>query len=395
MPGRDPYRATISACYLGYITQAIVNVFAPLLFLTFQRTFSISLERIALLVTVNFTVQLTVDLLAARFLREEHYRPAVVAAHILCALGLFSLGTLPFLLPSPYLGLLGAVTLYAVGGGLIEVLISPIVESCPSERKAATMSLLHSFYCWGCVGVILLSTLFFSLLGMDRWPLLACLWGLLPLINAFRFIRVPIAPLVEEGHSLSISGLARQRTFWLAALLMVCAGAAEQGMSQWASAFAESGLGVSKTIGDLAGPCLFAVLMGLARVGYAKFSGKIHLQAFMLLSGLLCVVSYLLAGLSPSPVLGLLGCGLCGLSVGVMWPGTLSLSSAAVPTGGTALFALLALAGDLGCAGAPTLIGFVSGAAGNDLRTGLLAGLVFPLLLLLWAFRKTGRQHGG
>ena len=393
MSGRISYRATFGACYLGYITQAIVNTFAPLLFLTFQSAFSLSLERIALLVTLNFGIQLGVDLLAARFLREEHYRAGAVIAHLLCASGLFGLGTLPFLLPSPYWGLTAAVVLYAAGGGLIEVLISPIVEACPSERKAAAMSLLHSFYCWGCVAVILLSTLLFSLLGMDRWPLLAALWGLLPLGNAFLFARVPLAPLAAEGHSLSIGALARQRTFWLAAALMLCAGAAEQGMSQWASAFAESGLGVSKTVGDLAGPCLFSFLMGLARVAYARFSSRIHLRTFMLLSGLLCVASYLLAGLSPSPVLGLLGCGLCGLSVGILWPGTLSLSSAAMPAGGTALFALLALAGDLGCTGAPTLVGFASGAAGNNLRAGLLAGLIFPLLLLvlLWIFRKEDR----
>ena len=387
---RIDYRHTLRACYLGYITQATIGTFAPLLFLTFQSSYGIPLEKITFLVTLNFSIQLLVDLLSARFVDRIGIRASAVAAHLLAALGLVSLGILPELI-DPYLGLLASTCCYSVGCGLIEVLISPIAEACPTQRKEAEMSLLHSFYCWGCVLVILVSTLFFSLVGIENWHTLACLWALLPLVNLFYFTLVPIAPLVEEGKAMSIPALLRSRLFWLLALLMVCAGASEQSMSQWASAFAESGLGVSKTAGDLAGPCLFAVLMGLSRVVHAKIGHRIALTKAMAWCGALCLASYLLAVFSPWPVLALAGCGLCGLSVGIMWPGTFSLAARGLPAGGTALFALLALAGDLGCAAGPTLVGLLSGLRDGQLRFGLLAAMVFPLLLLilLRRFRRT------
>ena len=387
---RIDYRHTLRACYLGYITQATIGTFAPLLFLTFQSSYGIPLEKITFLVTLNFSIQLLVDLLSARFVDRIGIRASAVAAHLLAALGLVSLGILPELI-DPYLGLLASTCCYSVGCGLIEVLISPIAEACPTQRKEAEMSLLHSFYCWGCVLVILVSTLFFSLVGIENWHTLACLWALLPLVNLFYFTLVPIAPLVEEGKAMSIPTLFRSRLFWLLALLMVCAGASEQSMSQWASAFAESGLGVSKTAGDLAGPCLFAVLMGLSRVVHAKIGHRIALTKAMAWCGALCLASYLLAVFSPWPVLALAGCGLCGLSVGIMWPGTFSLAARGLPAGGTALFALLALAGDLGCAAGPTLVGLLSGLRDGQLRFGLLAAMIFPLLLLilLRRFRRT------
>ena len=387
---RTDYRHTLRAYYLGYITQATIGTFAPLLFLTFQSSYGIPLEKITFLVTLNFSIQLLVDLLSARFVDRIGIRASAVAAHLLAALGLVSLGILPELI-DPYLGLLVSTCCYSVGCGLIEVLISPIAEACPTQRKEAEMSLLHSFYCWGCVLVILVSTLFFSLVGIENWHTLACLWALLPLVNLFYFTLVPIAPLVEEGKAMSIPALLRSRLFWLLALLMVCAGASEQSMSQWASAFAESGLGVSKTAGDLAGPCLFAVLMGLSRVVHAKIGHRIALTKAMAWCGALCLASYLLAVFSPWPVLALAGCGLCGLSVGIMWPGTFSLAARGLPAGGTALFALLALAGDLGCAAGPTLVGLLSGLRDGQLRFGLLAAMVFPLLLLilLRRFRRT------
>lgn len=376
------YRHTLRACYLGFVTQAAVNMFSPLLFLTFQNEYHISLEKITFLVTLNFGIQLLVDLLSARFVDRVGARACVLAAHLLSALGLAGLGVLPELV-GPYPGLLLSVCCYAAGGGLIEVLISPIAEACPTERKEAEMSLLHSFYCWGCVLVILGSTAFFALAGMDRWRWLACLWALIPLGNLLYFTRVPIAPLVEEGRAMPLSALLRSRLFWLLAALMVCAGASELSISQWASAFAESGLGVSKALGDLAGPCLFAVLMGLSRVLYARISQRIALEPFMAWCGALCAGSYLLTVFAPWPVLSLLGCGLCGFSVGIMWPGTFSLAAKSLPAGGTAMFALLALAGDLGCTGGPTIVGLVSGLRGGQLRAGLLAAMAFPLLLLI------------
>jgi MFS family permease len=393
---RQNYNHTLYASYLGYITQAIVNTFIPLLFLTFQSSYQISLDKITSLVTINFGIQLIVDLLSTKWVDRIGYRAAIVAAHICAAAGLAGLGILPELFSDPYWGLLLAVGLYAVGGGLIEVLVSPIVEACPTDQKAAAMSLLHSFYCWGCVLVILVSTLFFSVFGIANWRLLSFLWAAVPLCNALYYSQVPIASLHDAGETMPVRKLFSSRIFWVFALLMVCAGASEQAMSQWASAFAESGLQISKSVGDLAGPCMFSILMGLSRVFYAKFSEKIHLKAFMAGSGALCIASYLLASLCPNPLLSLIGCGLCGLSVGVLWPGTFSLASASCPRGGTAMFALLALAGDLGCSAGPSLVGFVSDAADGNLKAGLLAAICFPVLLLcgLAVYKQMARNVG-
>lgn len=378
------YRHTIRACLTGYIVQAVIVNFAPLLFLTFQASYGIPLTQITMLVTVNFGVQLLVDLLSAGFVDKIGYRVSIGIAHLTAAAGLIMLAVLPDVLPTPFYGLLAAVVVYAVGGGLLEVLVSPIVESCPTDNKAGTMSLLHSFYSWGQVGVVLLSTVYFAVFGTARWKLLAMLWALLPICNFFVFTRVPIAPLVKEGErGLSLRELFSRRIFWLFFLMMLCAGASEQAVSQWASTFAEQSLGVSKTVGDLAGPMAFAVCMGVARSFYGKYGEKVDLDGFMIGSAALCVLSYLLLSLVPVPALGLVGCALCGVSVGIMWPGTLSKAAATLRGGGTAMFALLALAGDLGCSGGPTLAGMVSAAAGDELRAGLLAAVVFPLVLLL------------
>ena len=379
---KSDYGHTIYASYLGYITQAIVNNFVPLLFLTFQSEFGISLDKIGLLVTINFGVQLLVDFLAAKFIDKIGYRNAIVAAHVFSGIGLIGLAVFPMLLP-PYIGIVLAIVCYAIGGGIIEVLVSPIVEACPTTKKEAAMSLLHSFYCWGHVFVVLASTLFFTLEGIEHWKLLAVLWSVIPFANAVYYALVPIMTPVEEGRGMTMPQLFKNKTFWILALLMVCAGASEQGMSQWASAFAESGLKVSKTVGDLAGPCLFAILMGTARALYAKLSDKISLKAAMVGCGSLCIACYLLASFAPHPVLGLIGCAVCGFSVGIMWPGTFSLASKSLPTGGTAMFALLALAGDLGCSSGPTVVGSVAEAFGGDLKVGILAAVVFPVILVV------------
>lgn len=383
---RTSYKHTIAASYIGYITQAIVNNFAPLLFLTFHNTYGITLEKIGLLVTVNFGTQLLVDFISAKYVDKIGYRAAIIAAHIFAAAGLTGLGFFPGLFSNPYPGLCLAVILYAIGGGLIEVLISPIVEACPTDGKSAAMSLLHSFYCWGSVLVVLLSTVLFSALGMGSWKIVACLWAVIPIFNAFYFTQVPIASLVAEGEGMGIKELLCSKTFWLLALLMVCSGASELSMSQWASAFAESGLHVSKAMGDLAGPCFFAILMGMARVFHAKLADRLDLSRYMGFCALLCIASYLLAALSPIALLSLLGCGICGFSVGVMWPGTFSLAATKCPKGGTAMFALLALAGDTGCSLGPTVVGFVSAALNDNLKAGLLSAILFPLLLLFGLF---------
>ena len=375
------YRATAIASYIGYITQAIVNNFAPLLFLTFTAIYGIPTEQITFLITFNFGTQLLVDLLSPYVIRLFDYRVSVVLAHFSAALGMFGLAFFPAILPSPYAGLLLAVFFYAVGGGLIEVLVSPIIEACPFEQKAAAMSLLHSFYCWGQLAVVLFSTLFFVSIGIEHWQWLACLWGLIPLGNAFFFLVVPLALSRDASPGMSRRQLFSKRLFWLFLLMMLCAGAAELAMSQWASAFAEAGLGVTKTLGDLAGPCCFALLMGMARVIYSKIDGKVGLYLFMLGSALLCIVSYLMAALAPHPVIGLIGCALCGFSVGIMWPGTVSCAAKVFPQGGPVLFSSLALAGDLGCSFGPTLVGLLSASAGGGISGGLIAAVIFPVFL--------------
>lgn len=377
------YKWTIKACFIGYIIQAIVNNFVPLLFLTFQSSYGIPLSRITLLITVNFAVQLTVDLASVSFVDRIGYRASMLIAHGMSALGLAGLTVLPRILGNAYAGLLISVVCYAVGGGLLEVLVSPVMESCPTDNKEKAMSMLHSFYCWGQVGVVLLSTLFFRIFGIDRWWILALLWAIVPLANGVLFARVPIAPLIEDGEKgLTVRELFGMRAFWLLMLMMVCAGASELSVSQWASTFAEKGLGISKTLGDLMGPMFFALLMGCARAFYGKYGEKVALDRFMTGSALLCVISYLCIALVPIPWIGLLGCGICGLSVGIMWPGTFSKATASIKRGGTAMFALLALGGDIGCSGGPTLVGFVSGAFGDDLHKGILAGVIFPVVML-------------
>lgn len=392
---KNQYNKTIAACFVGYIVQAVVNNFTPLLFLFFQRNYHVPLSQITLLVTFNFGIQLLVDLLSVGFVDKIGYRLSMVMAHILSAAGLILLTVLPEILPVPFAGILIAVMIYAVGGGLLEVLVSPVVEACPSDNKEKAMSMLHSFYCWGHAGVVLISTLFFYLAGIENWKIIAVLWALIPIGNAFAFARVPIAPLIEDGESgLQLKELFRIKVFWVLLVMMVCAGASEQAVSQWASTFAEKGLGISKTAGDLAGPMAFAVLMGSSRLFYGKYGDRIHLERFMVYSSCLCILSYLGIALFPVPQLSLAACAVCGLSVGIMWPGTFSKASAALPRGGTAMFALLALGGDIGCSGGPTLVGMVSGALGDNLKMGVLAGIVFPVLLLA-GIVFCGRQKEG
>ena len=386
------YRRTLIACYLGFITQAIAANFAPLLFLKLHTDYGVSLGRIALIPSAFFLTQLVVDLICAKLGDAIGYRRGVIASSVTSAAGLVGLAFVPDWFPDPFTGILLCVVVYAIGSGLIEVMVSPIVEACPFDHKEAVMSLLHSFYCWGCVGVVALSTLFFAAFGIDRWRVLACLWALVPLVNIYNFATCPIERLVEEGKGMSIGRLFSTPLFWLAVLLMVCSGASELAMAQWASAFAESALGLSKTMGDLLGPCLFAVAMGVSRALYGKYGDRLELTGVMLGSGALCLGCYLLASISNNPALGLVGCVVCGFSVGIMWPGTISISSRSMPLGGTALFALLAMAGDLGGAFGPSLVGWATQRAGDDLRSGMLLGSVFPVLLIVGLVLMRRRQ---
>ena len=377
------YGKTKIACYMGFITQAIAANFAPLLFLKFHKDYGISLGNIALISTVFFFTQLLVDLFCAKFVDRIGYRVSIVVSEVASALGLIGLAVLPDLIPSAFAVILISVTVYAVGSGLIEVLVSPIIEACPFENKEATMSLLHSFYCWGSVGTIAVSTLFFKLFGMDSWRWLAIVWALIPAVNIYNFATCPIVPIVEEGQGMGIRQLGKKPLFWVSICLMVCAGASELSMAQWASAYAEAALGLSKAVGDLMGPCMFAVTMGICRAIYGKYGDRINLIRFMLASGGLCVICYLMASLSSNPIVGLIGCILCGFSVAIMWPGTISVSSRKFPTGGTAMFALLAMAGDLGGSIGPAIVGRITQHAGDDIRAGMGVGLIFPVVLIL------------
>ena len=384
---RVSFQRTINACFAGYVVQAVVNNFVPLLFVMFQDSYQIPLSKITLLITVNFVFQLVIDILSAGFIDKIGYKTSVIIAHFCAAAGLISLTVLPEIFGDPFVGILVSVMIYAVGGGLLEVLLSPIVEACPTANKEKAMSLLHSFYCWGHMGVVLLSTVFFSVFGISNWKVLALIWALIPVINGIVFFTAPIYSLQEEGEKgLSLKELLSKGVFWVMILLMVCSGASEQAVSQWASTFAEQGLGVSKTIGDLAGPMAFAFMMGLSRLFYGKYGDRIDLDKFMSGSTVLCLASYLCISFAPFPVLSLAGCAVCGLSVGILWPGSFSKAAAAIKGGGTAMFAFLALAGDLGCSSGPTLAGFVSSHMGDNLKAGILAAIIFPVLMLAGIF---------
>mgnify|MGYP004533450291 FL=1 len=387
---KNPYRRTVRACYLGYVSQAIVCCYVPLLFTRFQQQYGIPLYKITALITVCFVLQLFVDFAAAFFVDKIGYRVAAAGGNAFTALGLCTMTFLPEILPDPFTGLLLSVLIYSTGAGLLEVVVSPIVEACPSDNKEGTMSLLHSFFCWGCVAVVVLSTVFFGVFGIQNWKILSLLWALIPLFNTLNFLRVPMCSLSEEdGEQLSLGGLLKNRLFWLIVLLMICAGACEQGISQWSSTFVEKALDIPKVYGDLAGPAVFSTLMGTSRALYGKFSRKLPLAPALLMSSLLCVASYCLIAFSQNPILSLFGIALCGFSVGIMWPGTFSLAAASVK-GGSAMFAFLALAGDLGCSAGPTFVGMVAGSCGDNLRVGVAAGLVFPIgMAVLAVMRKT------
>lgn len=391
---RKSYRCTIYACYLGYITQGIGNNLAPLLFLIFQAEFGFSLTEITFVVTLNFGIQLMIDLFGAFFADRLGYRICCVAGDFCSAVGLAGMAVFPFLFPSAYAGLLTAVVLYAIGGGINEVLVSPIVEACPTENKTAAMSLLHSFYCWGVVGVVLLSTLFLFVFGKGSWRILCVLWAIVPLVTSLLFVFVPINSLTESGASMSVGGLARTGLFWVLFALMFSAGASEAAMAQWASAFAEAGLGVNKTTGDILGPCLFAVFQGVTRVAFAKYSDRLDIRKSLVFSAVLCVLCYFMAALSPWPVLSLFGGALTGCAIAIMWPGVFSLASKRLPKGGTAMFALLALAGDIGCGSGPTAVGIIADHMKNGLTGGLLFAAAFPMIMVIGGMLLGKRKEG-
>lgn len=386
------YRTTLTACYSAYISQAIVNNLPPLLFTVFNKQFGVSLEQLALLVVINFGVQTAVDLAAAKFVDKIGYRAGMLISSACNIIGLVLLGILPFIMADAFAGIIICSCINAIGGGLAEVLVSPIVEALPSKEKSSAMSLLHSFYCWGHVAVVLLSTLFFTLAGIDNWRFLAFAWTIVPIVSFILFTKVPVRQLNEDIEAVPLRKLFTVKIFWVLFILMICSGAAEQAISQWVSFFAETGLNISKTAGDILGTCLFAVLMGTGRLLYGLFGAKLNLRRTLIMSAALCVAAYMVVVFSPIPLISLIGCGICGFTVAIMWPGVFSLSASSYPAGGTAMFALLALGGDIGCASGPGIVGAVSGAvqSENALKYGIFTAAVFPalLLVLLLLFRK-------
>lgn len=396
------FKSTVFACYRGYITQGIVNNLSPLFFVIFQNRFGISYVLISALILCNFVTQVITDVLAVRYVDRIGYRRAAVLAHFLAFFGLMMMGILPNILPVPYIGLVIATIINGIGGGLIEVIISPIVESCPGDAKASAMSLLHSFYCWGQVGVVLITTLLLRVIGEDLWFVIPALWAILPFYNLFRFLKVPLMPTVPEDERIPLKKLFASKIFLVAMLLMLCAGASELAMCQWSSLFAERALGVTKVVGDLMGPCLFAVFMGIGRTLYGIWGERIHLSRALALCAVLCILCYLGTALFQNPMLSLISCALCGFSVSLMWPGTFSLTAAAYPKGGTAMFGVLAVLGDIGCSTGPALMGAVSGAISSSaavqnafpgltadqlgLKSGMLFCILFPALILLGIF---------
>ena len=380
----NSYTHTITACLCGSFIQAITLNFAPLLFLTFRSQYGVSLGKVGFLVTLNFGIQLFIDLIFSKLADRVSQRLSLVLAHVLSAVGLISLAFLPDMIDNAYTGLVISVVIYAIGGGLLEVTVSPIVEACPTKRKSATMALLHSFYCWGYVLTVLLSTLFFFFFGIENWKYMSLIWAVIPALNTVYLLFVPMPDQEKgSGEKMEYKVLFRNKIFWLMLVMMVCSGAAEQGICQWVSAFVEAGLGVSKVVGDLTGPLLFALFMGFSRIIYAKFSEKIDLRRYLFVSVLLCAVSYLCISLVPNPVIALIACSVCGFACGIFWPGTLSLAAGSIPKGGGMMFALLALGGDLGCTAGPTIISAVSSSFGDNLKKGFLVAAVFPIVMII------------
>ncbi len=376
------FRHTKLACYIGSFSQAIVCNFMPLLFVIFNQDYKIALYLVTLLATVNFVMQFTMDFVSLFFIDRVSYRTTIITAHLLAGAGFLVLGLIVPNAEHIYAAIIFSVLLFSAGGGIFEVLISPIMEACPSDNKAASMSFLHSMYGFGCVAVIIITNVLLFVFGKENWYQIAIIWAVIPLLNALYFFFVPINKVVENNERMPMHKLIKRKSFLIFFLIMFCSGATEIAMSQWASAFAESSLGISKALGDILGPCIFALMLAFSRVLYSKLANRINLAKYLLFCGIATVFLYIFAAVLPFRFAAITACGLCGFTAGIMWPGTISLAAKTYPTGGAAMFGLFALAGDLGCTLGPTTVGMVSSAFGGDLRTGLLISCVFPILLV-------------
>ena len=394
------YKSTLAACCTCSVSQAVINNLSTLLFVVFNEKLGVSLAQISLLIALNFVIQIVIDLSSTFFVDRIGYRPCILVATAMSALGVICLGALPAVMDNKFTALLISTVMCGFGAGLIEVISSPIVDAIPGEEKVKFMGLLHSFYCWGHALVIILSTVFFVTVGIDNWVLLPIIWSIVPLTSFVMFTFVPICSLSEDSVKSPIRHLVKQKSFWLFLIIMLCGGACEMGMAQWASMFAEKALGVSKSVGDLLGPCAFALCMGIGRLLLSKFGDRLRLERWLLGSFSLCLICYLTTALVPSPIIGLIGCAICGFTVAMLWPGTLTIGSKRLPHSGTAMFALFALAGDVGCTAGPNVIGLISDAivargitldsgifAGDSttigMKVGMLCAAVFPIIAII------------
>ncbi len=374
------YGYTRVCCYIGYLVQAIVCNFLPLLFVTFNTQYNISYDMLGTLIVLNFGTQIAVDVLSVKFVNKFGYHNCAMLAHIFAAVGLAAVGILPKFMPF-YPAMIISVFLYALGSGFIEVIISPIIEYLPSDEKSGGMSLLHSFYCWGQVLTVAVTTFLFFALGRERWDIIAIIWAAVPFVNLILFIRAPIVVPKDATNTKKNKEILRSGEFYVLLLIMICAGASELAVSQWASAFAEQALGVSKSVGDLAGPCAFAIFMGVGRLIYGIWGSRIDAKKAMLFCATLCLITYLVISLSGLPALSLVFCAICGFSVSIMWPATISMSSARFVSGGTLMFGLLAAFGDIGCSVGPWVTSMF--ADRWSLNIGFLASSVFPFLMII------------
>lgn len=383
MQGKINYTPTKISAYVGYFVQAIVNNFLPILFVAFQDIYGIGYEKLGRLIVFNFITQMVTDILSPKIISLLGYRKTAVMCQLIAALGLTLAAVLPNVLPNAYIGIVLAVIVYAFASGLMEVIISPMIEMLPTSNKSGNMSLLHSFYCWGQAITTVGTTLLLSAFGYRGWTYIPLIWAIVPFINAFSFIRVPIVEPQPERKSDSFRVLFSDRRFRVFMLIMLCAGASEIAMAEWASVFAQNALGVSQIAGDLAGPCAFSLFMGLGRLLYAAFSEKISYRSTVIVLGLCCAVCYYIAAFASIPIFALAACALCGFTVSILWPGTISAGAVAFPRGDAVMFSVFAMCGDIGCCIGPWLLGVV--AEHFTLNIGFAVSSFFPLLMVALA----------
>ena len=402
------YKSTIAACYIGSFVQAIIVNTTPILFIPLREQFGLTFQQMGLLVLINFISQVGCDILFSNAIDKYGFRRFVVAAHGLAVVGLVLFAASPLLFDRPFAGFVTATIIFSGSGGLLELLLSPIVNAIPTDEKAGAMSVLHSFYSWGQAAVILLTTVLLFVFGRAWWQWIILIWTLVPLFNFFFLMRVPFAPNVPEEQRQGMDKILLKPFFIAALATILCGAAAELCISQWASAYLEEAMRLPKVVGDVGGVCLFAVMMGVGRLFYGMYGKKINVSLMMLIGTVGAAACYITVALSGTAVLSLLACGLCGLCVSLLWPGTLVVASEHYPLAGAWMFAILA-AGDIGASAGPWLMGVVAEQAHRlpflsglltqgmspdqlGLRAAMLVSALFPIIAffcLRWMRKRT------